>query len=181
MKWAAHCENTINSRSQDWHCVIVTGYCVLLSTSDSLSVVHMYSITVLNLLLFCLCAAAWSWTLKCRKINSSLWWRDCVPQTSPRSPLYRILRRPSAPRPNASPKRRPRNTRAGNSGLCDRRITHNWPSFPVQEFSDRASLQEHLFTWFAFWAGQIRKILSDCFLLIYLFGPFGTLWTRVLN
>ncbi len=99
----------------------------------------MYSITVLNLSLFRLCAAAWSWTLNCRKISSSLWWRDCIPRTSLCSPLCRILRRPSAPRPNASPKRRPRNTRAGNSGFCDRRITHNWSSY----FQYRSLSTEH--------------------------------------
>lgn len=94
---------------------------MFLSASDALTVVCMWSCAEFACFL---CAAVWSWTLNCRKISYSLWWRDCVPRRSPCSLLCPILRRPSAPRPNASPKRRPRNTRAGNSGFCDRRITY---------------------------------------------------------
>ncbi len=56
--------------------------------------------------------------------------------------------------------------------------------FSVQEFIDRASLQEHLFTWFVFWSGRFRKILSDCFFvcflaLLVLYGR--EYWTRFGN
>lgn len=68
--------------------------------------------------------SVWSWTLNSRRINYSRWWRDCVPPRSLCSRLSRTLRRSSAPHPNASPKQRPRNTRAGNSGFCDEHHTH---------------------------------------------------------
>lgn len=132
-----------------------------------------------------LCAAVWSWTLNCRKISYSLWWRDCVPQRSPCSPLCPILRRPSAPRPNASPKRRPRNTRAGNSGFCDRRITYTallcfWSYFQEGSTTEcnAPCASVHLLSYARFWSGWNGKILSVWF---FCFPPFGTLWMRVLN
>ncbi len=187
MKWAANCENTfwltINSRSQYWHCVIaLTVYCVLLSTSDSLSVVCMYSITVLNLLLFCLCCSVeLDFKVQEDKLQP-LMKRLCPADESLFPPL---------PYPQetigSTPKRK---SKAEAKKHARWKLWFMWPQdytqltiiFPVQEFSDR----EHLFTSFAFWSGQIRKILSDCILFIYLFIALLVLygheyWTRFGN
>ncbi len=149
--------------SLHWLCIV----CCSAHLTHSLSVVCMYSITVLNLLLFCLCCSVeLDFKVQEDKLQP-LMKRLCPADESLFPPL---------PYPQetigSTPKRK---SKAEAKKHARWKLWFMWPQdytqltiiFPVQEFSDR----EHLFTSFAFWSGQIRKILSDCILFIYLL-PF---------
>lgn len=123
---------------------------------------------------FCLFVIVWSWTSSCRRTSCSPWWRGSVPRRRPTSRPCLTPRRPTRPRPNASPKPIPRSTLAGNFGSFEKHYnTHLFTATGLLHPSRRQYLIVYPFRFFFFTSSRIPFIdlsAMGCWILTSFWG-----------
>ncbi len=142
MKWAENCENTFRLTINSFFLLIsrLTACIVCCSAHLTLSLcsVHVQYYCSESVFVSSLCCSV-ELDFKLQEDKLQPLMKRLYPADESLFPPLPYPQETISSTPKRKSKRRPRNTRAGNSGFCDRRITHNWSSY----FQYRSLSAEH--------------------------------------